>query len=234
MLDDLHFAIERGKIHAIIGPNGAGKTTFINVVTGFLKPFQGRVFFKGGVINHLSAHEIALRGISRTFQNLELAHSLSVRDNLLLSSLPKKVMNLMRHPFNFVLGNEKLTKLNRLIDALDLGEHLSKKVSQVPYGIKKKIEIARALSMEAEILILDEPVAGLNTKEKDFMKRFLKKINLEEKLTIIIVEHDIRFLSKLAHVMTVFNYGHLIFTGTPREAIKDPNVIEVYLGHKKE
>ncbi len=234
VINNLCLKIKENTIHAIIGPNGAGKTTLINLLTGFIKDFSGTIYFKDKPIELLSPPQIALKGIRRTFQNLQLAEDLKVKENLLLTLLPKKVFNLFKNPFTHSITQEKSDYFYWLANSLDLNQFLEKKTKEIPYGIKKKVELMRALLAKPSVLVLDEPVAGLNPQEKKTIARFLKSIQKQEKLTIILIEHDLSFLKDLASVVSVINSGKLIFNGATNDAFKDAEVLKAYLGNKKD
>ncbi|HRN28252.1 MAG TPA: ABC transporter ATP-binding protein [Terrimesophilobacter sp.] len=233
-LDDVSFDVHPGELFAVIGPNGAGKTSTFNCISGVYRPSQGSIAFRGESLLGMRPDAIAKRGIARTFQNIELFDNLTVLENLLLG----------RHNLITAGWWEALLWLPRakraeiasrravenIIDFLDLATVRHLPVGILPYGIKKRIEVGRALAMEPELLLLDEPVAGMNVEETEDMARFIMDIRTELGIAMILVEHDMRLVMDLADRVTVLDFGRQIATGTPDQVQADPAVIAAYLG----
>ena len=233
-LENVNLKIYSREILAIIGPNGAGKTTLLNLITRFYQPSQGEILYKGINLLNLPAHKIASLGISRMFQNLELFKGMTVIDNILAGR---------SHLFSYGLFHsliffgkaareevENRKKVEEVIDFLEI-EHIRKQtVASLPYGLQKRVELARALAMQPDIILLDEPVAGMNLEETEDMVRFILDINEEMNITVILVEHDMGVVMDISHRVNVFNFGKKLAEGTPREIYHNPEVVRAYLG----
>jgi branched-chain amino acid transport system ATP-binding protein len=233
-LDGVSFDVRRGELFAIIGPNGAGKTSTFNCISGVYRPQSGSITLAGESLLGVRPDVIAGRGVARTFQNIELFDNLSVLENLLLG----------RHQSFSYSWAEAMLRLGRarrqelqarrrvedLIDFLDLAAVRRMPVGILPYGIRKRIELGRALAMEPSLLLLDEPVAGMNTEETEDMAGFILDIRTELDTTLVMVEHDMRLVMDLADRVLVLDFGRQISLGTPEEVQSDPAVIAAYLG----
>lgn len=231
---DLH--ITTGEFLAIIGPNGAGKTSLLNCITGFYRPQKGRIIFNGEDITGLPPREITKRGIGRTFQNIELFPGMSVLSNIFLA----------RHLFcnysflNACLFLPSIKKeevrhrqiVEEIIDFLEMQSIRKKPVGSLPYGLRKKVELGRALALQPKLLVLDEPFAGMTLEEKEDMVRFLREINSRWSQTIILVEHDMAVVMSISERVVVLNFGEKIAEGPPDEIKNHPEVIKAYLGEE--
>ncbi|HEV3002724.1 MAG TPA: ABC transporter ATP-binding protein [Solirubrobacteraceae bacterium] len=233
-LHGVSFAVRPGELFAVIGPNGAGKTSIFNCVNGVYRPQEGAIRFEGADVRRRSPADIARMGVARTFQNLGLFASLSVIDNLMLGR-----HHLMRT--GFVTGAlwwgrakreevEHREAVERVIELLELEAHRHTHAGLLPYGIQKRLELGRALAMEPKLLLLDEPVAGMNLEETEDMARYILEIREALDVSIVLVEHDMRMVMDLADRVMALDFGREIATGTPGEIQSDPRVVEAYLG----
>ena len=219
------------EILTVIGPNGSGKTTFFNCISGVYHPDTGEILFKGESLLGLSPDRVAKRGIARTFQNLRLFMHMTVLDNLLLG----RHIKFRKNPVNAFLrlrGEELQHRrvVEEIIEFLDLQAYRQSRVSDCPYGVQKRVEMGRALAIEPELLLLDEPIAGLTSEEKEETTYRITEIRGRYKTAILLVEHDLRIASKLADRMIALDYGQKIAEGSPEEVQKTPEVIRAYLG----
>jgi len=238
VLSDVSFDVNEGEIFAIIGPNGAGKTSILNIISGFYTPKKGSVFFKEDNITHLSADKRAALGMGRTFQNIALYHGMSVLDNIKLGAHTHLKTGLMSglwywgaaHKEEMVL-REKIE--NDIIDFLEIESIRKLPVNALAYGLQKRVELARALAMRPKVLLMDEPVAGMNAEETEDMARFILDIKEEHNITIVLIEHDMKMIMDISDRVLVLNFGKALTHGTPREVQKHPEVIKAYLGQKK-
>jgi branched-chain amino acid transport system ATP-binding protein len=229
-------AIARGEIFGLVGPNGSGKTTLVNAITGFYPPQEGRIRFEGADITGLKPHRIAKRGIARTFQNIALFRGMSVLDNIMMGRHIHMRPSALATLFYWVWAErDELAQRDLVedtIDLLQLQDVRDAPIEVVPLGLQKRVELARALVAEPRLLILDEPMAGMNQEEKEYMARFILDAREERGLTVLLIEHHMDVVSALCDRMTVLSYGEQIAEGTPAEALSNPRVIEAYLGSK--
>lgn len=233
-INDVSFEVGARELFAVIGPNGAGKTSIFNVLSGVYRPQQGRVRFLGQDILGAAPHKIAAMGMSRTFQNIELFENLTVVDNLMLgrhTHVRYGVLSAMAW-----VGRARREELahravvEELIDFLELAAWRKYPVGLLPYGIQKRVELGRALAIEPKLLLLDEPVAGMNVEETEDMARFILDVRDELGIPMIMVEHDMGLVMDLADRVMVIDFGSVITTGTPHEVQCNPDVVRAYLG----
>jgi branched-chain amino acid transport system ATP-binding protein len=236
-LQDINFEVRKGEIYAIIGPNGAGKTTLFNCINGVYKPGRGYIFFKDMEIQGKRPDQIARLGIARTFQNIELFSHMSTMENLMLGRHNFLKTGLLRGAFMWgkssFAGREEVAhrrKVEEIIDLLDLQAVRNKFVGALPYGTQKQVELGRALALEPELLLLDEPCAGMNSEEKQDMIFWIKDIQDALGVTILLIEHDMKMVMDISERILVINFGRMIVEGTPEEVQKHPEVLKAYLG----
>jgi len=236
-LSDVSFDVEGSEILAIIGPNGAGKTCMINCISGFYRPQEGEIYFNGKKINTLPPYKIAGLGISRTFQNMQLYAGLSTLDNLMAARHIYLKPNVLSTALYFGWGRNKEIKHRRfveeIIDFLEIEPIRHKIVGSLPYGQRKRVDLGRALALEPKLLLLDEPMAGMNIEEKEDMARFIIDINELKKIPIILVEHDMGVVMDIVDRIVVLDFGKKVAEGKPAEIKANPDVIKVYLGEGK-
>ncbi|MBW2066421.1 MAG: ABC transporter ATP-binding protein [Deltaproteobacteria bacterium] len=232
--------VNKGEIHSIIGPNGAGKTVMMNCINGLYRPQKGNIYYKGRLINDLKPHQRALLGISRTFQKIELFGGMTVLDNIRLGRHIHLKSGILGG--SVYVGKTRQEELEarkfieeEIIDLLEIESIRDKTVHMLPYGLQKRVELGRALALEPELLLLDEPLAGLNLEEVEDMARFILDINEEErwKVTCILVEHDMGVVMDISHRVLVLNFGYKITDGTPKEVQDNPEVTRAYLGEEE-
>lgn len=233
-LSDVSFTVEPGELFAIIGPNGAGKTSIFNCLNGVYRPSEGRIVLNGTSLMGVSATRAASLGVARTFQNLGLFSHLTVLENILLG----------RHHLmsaGFLAGavwwgrarREELAQrrfCEDIIELLELEPYRFSPVALLPYGVRKRVEVARAVAMEPRLLLLDEPAAGMNLEESEDMARYIREINEELQVAMILVEHDMRMVMDLAHRVMAMDFGKVLAIGSPDEVRRHPAVVEAYLG----
>ena len=233
-LSGVDLKIRRGEIFGLVGPNGSGKTTLTNAITGFYPPQEGQILLDGRDITGMAPHEVARLGVARTFQNLALFNGMTVLDNILLGRHVHMRPSVLRTAFYTLLARQDeiahRIAVEEVIDFLQLQGVRDELVDAIPIGLKKRVELARALVAEPRFLILDEPMAGMNQEEKEYMARFVLDARDERGVTVLLIEHHMDIITGICDRMLVLSYGEMIDTGIPRELIKDPRVIKAYLG----
>ncbi len=233
-LEDINFDIRKKEIFAIIGPNGAGKTSMLNVINGFYHPQKGEIHFKGLYRKKMRPHEAAVQGIARTFQNVALFKGMSTLNNIMSGRNLKMRSNLLWQALYYgparkeEMDNRKVVE--DIIDFLEIQSIRRTPVGKLPYGLQKRVELGRAMAMEPDLLLLDEPMAGMNIEEKQDMCRFILDINEEYGTTIVLIEHDMGVVMDISERMIVLDYGRKIAEGTPDEIRGNQKVIDAYLG----
>lgn len=240
-LHGVSLEIKKGEIFSLIGPNGAGKTVLLNCINGLYKPQKGRIFFEGQDIGGLRPHQRAALGIARTFQKIELFRGMTVLDNIRLGRhLHMRTGLLDGAIYTGRTAQEEIEHREfierEIIDLLEIEHIRNQVVGMLPYGLQKRVELARALALEPKIILLDEPMAGLNLEEVEDMARFILDINEEERwqVTCVLVEHDMGVVMDISDRVAVLNFGEKIAEGTPQEVQNDPSVIQAYLGEVEE
>jgi branched-chain amino acid transport system ATP-binding protein len=233
-LTNISLEVKQHEILAIIGPNGAGKSSMLNVINGVYHPQEGKITYKGEVRNKMHAHQAASQGIARTFQNIALFKGMSVLDNIMTGRNLKMKSHLLQQAFYWGAAQreelEHRAKVEEIIDFLRIESIRKTPVGRLPYGLQKRVELGRALAAEPELLLLDEPMAGMNVEEKEDMCRFILDVNDEFGTTIVLIEHDMGVVMDISDRVVVLDYGRKIGDGSPQEIRANEEVIKAYLG----
>ena len=233
-IDGVSFEVRKGEILAIIGPNGAGKSSMLNVINGFYKPQAGSISYRGHTMAAMEPYFAASNGVARTFQNIALFRGMSTLDNLMTGRLLKMRSNFFWQCLYWGPAKreelENRAQVEKVIDFLEIQAIRRTPVGRLPYGLQKRVELGRALAMEPELLLLDEPMAGMNVEEKQDMCRFILDVNEEFGTTILLIEHDMGVVMDISDRVVVLDYGRKIADGTPDQVRANKDVIDAYLG----
>ena len=235
-VSDFSLDLNRGELVGLIGPNGAGKTTVFNLMTGILRPDRGEVLFRGENLAGRSPHEISIKGLVRTFQNIRLMSGMTVRENLKPAfhhKLGYSLLSAMLHTPGFVKSETFVdNKIDSVLETLGISEQGDSEVGDLPYGIQRRVEIARALCLEPIILLLDEPTAGLNPREVNEIIEIIHYLSRETDIDLIVIEHNMRVIMSICERIVVINEGRVIAVGKPTEVQNNEEVVRVYLGER--
>ncbi|MBP7914506.1 MAG: ABC transporter ATP-binding protein [Vitreoscilla sp.] len=233
-LTDISFNVREHEVRAIIGPNGAGKSSMLNCINGVYAPQEGKITFRGQTFGHMNSRQVAEMGVARTFQNLALFKGMSVVDNIMTGRNLKMHTNLLQQAIRWGAAEREETAnrefVEHIIDFLEIQAHRKTPVGRLPYGLQKRVDLGRALAMEPQVLLLDEPMAGMNVEEKQDMCRFILDVNDEFGTTIVLIEHDMGVVMDISDRVVVLDYGKKIGDGTPDEVRANEDVISAYLG----
>lgn len=233
-INETSFCINKGEIFGLIGPNGAGKTTLFNIITGNYKPTSGEVFFQKQKINHLKPYEIVHLGIARTFQNIRLFSSMNVLENVMIGfnkQMKYSILEAFFHLGRFCKVEKEFNlKAFNILEELGIVELANEKATSLSYGQQRKVEIARAMATNPKLLLLDEPAAGMNSSESDELAELILKLREKYKISILLIEHDMKFVNQLCDKVLVLDYGKTIFEGKLSDAVEHKEVIAAYLG----
>lgn len=233
-LDGISLNVYEREIFSIVGPNGAGKTSMLNSISGFYRPDQGSIRFRGNEIVGLQAHQVARLGIARTFQNIQLYFGMTVLDNLMAGRHIHSsggVLKAIVRPWGMREEVRQREAVEEILRFLELQPYRNKQVGTFGYGIRKRIDLGRALAMEPKMLLLDEPMAGMTMDEKEDMVRFVLELRSQRGIPIVLVEHDMQIISEIADRVTVLDWGRHVATGEPADVLRRPEVIDAYLGN---
>lgn len=235
-VSNFNLQVKKGEIYGLIGPNGAGKTTVFNLLTGVYRPTEGKLFLDGKEIKRFSQEKINHEGIARTFQNIRLFNNMTVRHNVMVGlhnraeyacSMPESFLRLPRH---FKCERAMKAKALEILKIFGLEDEKNTLACNLPYGKQRKLEIARALATEPKLLLLDEPAAGMNPHETEDLRRTIQLLRDELGVTVLLIEHDLKFVSAICDRITVLNFGTVIASGSTKDALNDPDVIKAYIG----
>ncbi|MEO5733912.1 MAG: ABC transporter ATP-binding protein [Rubrivivax sp.] len=233
-LTDISFDVREHELRSIIGPNGAGKSSMLNCINGVYAPQEGQITFKGKTFSHMNSRQVAEMGVARTFQNLALFKGMSVLDNIMSGRNLRMKTNIFQQAMYFGAAareeSEHREVVEKIIDFLEIQAVRKTPVGRLPYGLQKRVDLGRALAMEPQVLLLDEPMAGMNVEEKQDMSRFILDVNDEYGTTIVLIEHDMGVVMDISDRVVVLDYGKKIGDGTPDEVRANPDVISAYLG----
>jgi branched-chain amino acid transport system ATP-binding protein len=233
-LTGISFDVREHEVRAIIGPNGAGKSSMLNCINGVYTPQEGTITFRGRTFSHMNSRQVAEMGVARTFQNLALFRGMSVLDNIMSGRNLKMKSNIFQQAIHWGPAareeREHREAVERIIDFLEIQAYRKTPVGRLPYGLQKRVDLGRALAMEPQVLLLDEPMAGMNVEEKQDMSRFILDVNDEYGTTIVLIEHDMGVVMDISDRVVVLDYGKKIGDGTPSEVRSNPDVISAYLG----
>jgi branched-chain amino acid transport system ATP-binding protein len=233
-LTDISFNVYEHEIRAIIGPNGAGKSSMLNCINGVYTPQQGSITFRGKTFKHMNSRQVAEMGVARTFQNLALFKGMSVLDNIMTGRNLRMKSNLFQQALRWgAAEREEIVNrefVEKIIEFLEIQAYRKTPVGKMPYGLQKRVDLGRALALEPKVLLLDEPMAGMNVEEKQDMSRFILDVNDEFGTTIVLIEHDMSVVMDLSDRIVVLDYGKKIGDGSPDQVRNNPDVISAYLG----
>jgi branched-chain amino acid transport system ATP-binding protein len=233
-LSDISFDVREHEVRAIIGPNGAGKSSMLNCINGVYTPQHGTITFRGQTFDHMNSRQVAEMGVARTFQNLALFKGMSVVDNIMTGRNLKMTTNIFQQAIRLGAASREEAVhrefVEHIIDFLEIQAYRKTPVGRLPYGLQKRVDLGRALAMEPQVLLLDEPMAGMNVEEKQDMCRFVLDVNDEFGTTIVLIEHDMGVVMDISDRVVVLDYGKKIGDGTPDEVRRNEDVISAYLG----